>query len=406
MFRQLHTSAARAAKPAVKKHGAQKAMQGVGKRFKTPDEKSDVKIWDQLNISKHEFFIRKYGSITPDERKRLDNKVQRQKLLRESRRKHELGDDYDSPRRESKMTINPLSEYVFGTHPVISALTAGKRNAFSKLYIHNPKEHTGKILQLAKKYGIKVVEKNSKGEMNTLSGNGVHNGVILETRPLPLPLVESVGEHFNKETGEFSVTEIDEQTNETNQTLHTVARQVPHNYNKYPFGIFLDGITDPQNIGNIVRSAYYLGADFMVLPQSESARLGPVAAKAAAGALDMLPIYKLDEPLAFVDFVRANGWNVVSTSSKLGEDELAATKEKHRELLQQKYIEYSDLPSLMNLAPMLMIFGSEGAGVRTNLKFKSDYLVGLNKGRADPEGVVDSLNVGTAAGLLMSKCFE
>lgn len=407
MLRSFHNSAAvRAAKPALKALSGRNGRSGFDKSFKSTPKKSEEKIWDRLNITKDEFFIRKYGNISPEERKKLDDKVARQRLLREARKRHELGEDYDKPKKSNKIALNPLSEYLYGTHPVISALSAGKREAFSKLYIHNPKEHTAKILQLAKKYGIKVVEKSTKGEMNTLSANGVHNGVVLETRPLLLPLVESFGEHFDQESGQYTVTMVDERTNEAYETMHTVARQVPHTHNKLPLGIFLDGITDPQNIGNIIRSAYYLGADFMVVPEYDSARLGPVAAKASAGALDMLPIYRLDEPMSLVDNVRNNGWNVVSTSSRLGEDELNATKSKHREQLQQKYIDFGDLPALMNQAPMLMIFGSEGAGVRTNLKFKSDYLVGLNKSRADPEGLVDSLNVGTAAALLMSKCFE
>lgn len=401
MLRSFHTSGANAAKALKNANGKKK----YGKTFDVSPEPGQ-KIWDKLNISKHEFFIRKYGNITPEERKKLDEKVVRQKLLREARKRHELGDDYYRPRQGPKMALNPLSEYLFGTHPVISALTAHKRSAFNRLYIHNPKEQTAKILQLAKKYGVKVVEKDTKGEMNTLSSNGVHNGVVLETRPLSLPLVESFGEHFDKETGRYTVTMVDERTNEAFEEIHTVSRTVAHNDGKFPFGIFLDGITDPQNIGNIVRSAYYLGADFMIVPESESARLGPVAAKAAAGALDLLPIYRLDGPMALVDSVKRNGWNVVSTSSKLGDDDLRSTKEKHRDQLEQKYIEYSDLPGLMNQAPMLMIFGSEGGGVRTNLKFKSDYLVGLNKGNPDPEGLVDSLNVGTAAALLISKCFE
>lgn len=401
MLRSFHTTAANAAKMVKNVKPGSK----YGKRFNV-ETKPGEKVWDKLNISKHEFFIRKYANITPEEKKKLDDKVARQKRLREARKRHELGDDYDKPRNSPKMALNPLSEYLYGTHPVISALTASKRSAFNRLYIHNPKEHTAKILQLAKKYGVKVVEKDTKGEMNMLSSNGVHNGVVLETRPLQLPLVESLGERFDKDTGEYTVTLVDERTNETYEETHAVTRTVGHNHGKYPFGIFLDGVTDPQNLGNIIRSAYYLGADFMVVPESDSARLGPVAAKAAAGALDVLPIYKLDGPMSLVDNVKKNGWNVVSTSSKLGEDDLNATKGKHREHLEQKYIDYADLPGLMTQAPMLMIFGSEGAGVRTNLKFKSDYLVGLNKGNADSEGLVDSLNVGTAAALLISKCFE
>lgn len=399
MLRRLHTTAAlQAAKTAPR------SAKGKPIRFKS-DESKPGKIWDHMNISKHEFFIRKYANISPEERKKLDDKVKRQKLLREARKKHELGQDYAQPLRPPKMALNPLCEYVYGTHPVISALTSGKREAFSRLFIHNTKEHTQKILLLAKGFGVKVIEKDTKGEMNVLSSNGVHNGVVLETKPLVMPLVLAL-QPADGDSGDFGVTVMDERTGVEKTFNHTVARTTPHNYKRFPFGLFLDGITDPQNVGSILRTAYYLGVDFVVLPESESARLGPVAAKASAGALDLLTIYKTDHTLSFLDNARKSGWNVVTTSSRVSEDELNATKAKHRSLLESKYIESHELPSLMNAAPMLMVMGSEGAGVRTNIKFRSDYLVGLSKGRFAADDVVDSLNVGVAAGLLISKCFE
>lgn len=400
MLRRLYTTTGRAGKTAAP------VRKGKGKpiHFKSDESKSE-KIWDQMNISKHEFFIRKYGNISPEERKKLDDKVKRQRLLREARRKHEWGDDYDQPQRAPKMALNPLCEYVYGTHPVISALTSGKREAFSRLFIHNAKEHTLKILLLAKGFGVKVIEKDTKGEMNVLSSNGVHNGVVLETKPLVMPLVLTL-DAADGETGEFAVTVMDERTGVEKTINHAVARGTPHNYKRFPFGLFLDGITDPMNVGSILRTAYYLGVDFVVLPESESARLGPVTAKASAGALDLLTIYKTDHTLSFLDDARKRGWNVVTTSSRVSEDELNATKSKHRSLLENKYVEAQELPALMNTAPMLMVMGSEGAGVRTNIKFRSDYLVGLSKGRLEADEVVDSLNVGVAAGLLISKCFE
>lgn len=400
MLKRIHTTASRAGKTAA----PPRAGKGKPIRFKA-DESKPGKIWDKMNITKHEFFIRKYGNISPEERKKLDDKVKRQKLLRESRRRHELGDDYDQPQREPKMALNPLSEYIYGTHPVIAALTSGKREAFSHLFIHNTKEHTLKILQLAKGFGVKVIEKATKGEMNVLSSNGVHNGVVLETKPLLMPLILTL-EPTDGETGEFSVAVMDERTGAEKKIEHALARKTPHNYKQFPFGLLLDGITDPMNVGSILRTAYYLGVDFVVLPESDSARLGPVVAKASAGALDLLTIYKTDHTLSLLDNARKSGWNVVTTSSRVSEDELNATKAKHRALLENKYIEALELPVLMNTAPMLMVMGSEGAGVRTNIKFRSDYLVGLDKGRVEADEVVDSLNVGVAAALLIRKCFE
>lgn len=404
MLRNFHTSSVcQAIKPYSKPHSAREGVRSFEKNFETRERRSDQKIWDQRGISKDEFFSRKYGNIKPEDRKRLDEKVARQRRMREARKQHERGDDFYQKPAPPKFTLNPLCEYVYGTHPVIAALSSGKRGAFNRLFIFNPKEQTSRILQLAKKFGVKVEEKNSKGEMNMISSNGVHNGVVLETKPLPFPSIEEVGP-CDSETGEYSISLYDGLSNTTTSSTMTVARTTPEKHAKYPLGIYLDGITDPHNVGNIVRSAFYMGVDFIVLPDHDSARLGPVAAKTSVGALDLMTIYKTEDSLGFVDLARRNGWNVISTSTKPTEVELTEMK-KHGEHLKDKFIEVADLPGLMDLAPVILVFGSEGAGIRTNLKFRSDYLVGLEKGRQGDD-IVDSLNVGVAAGLLISKCLE
>ncbi|WPK25731.1 hypothetical protein PUMCH_003058 [Australozyma saopauloensis] len=397
-------SVVRAAKQSFKSRSRPQESDNFEKHFygsgsKEPEKK---KIWDELNISKHEFFIRKYGNITPEERKKLDEKVARQRRLREERRKHELGEDYNKPK--PRTVLNPLSEYIYGTHPVISALQSGKRDAFSTLYIFNPKEKAEQILDLAKKYGLKVVEKKSKGEMNMLSSNGVHNGVVLETKKLQIPLISSLGADFDGEAGTYALkTYVDYEKKVTVQK--NIVRNVQPGNNKFPLGVFVDGVTDPMNLGSIVRSAFYLGVDFLVVPEFDSARLGPVAAKASAGALDLMPIYKADLPLQFLDNSRKNGWSIVTASAELSEQQLEDQKEKHKRQLSARTADPSELPLILNLTPTLLIFGSEGAGVRTNVKLRSDFLVGLSKGRNDDQ-LVDSLNVGVAAGLMIAKCVE
>ncbi|KAM9931113.1 hypothetical protein OXX80_009204 [Metschnikowia pulcherrima] len=405
MIRRFHTSQIfRAIRPAFKPHDSRKGVRSFDKNFDSREAKDSVKIWDKKGISKHEFFIRKYGNISPEERKRLDEKVERQKYLREQRKRHELGDEYDRPRRE-RISLNPLCEYVFGTHAVLSALSAGKREAFSTLYIHNMKDQFQKILKLAKKYGVRIIEKKSKGELNTLSSNGVHNGVVLETKPLIFPEITCLNKDFDGETGTYSVTLIDDLTHNKVSTDMDVVRPLDSGAQKFPLGIFVDGVTDPQNLGNIVRSAYYLGADFLVMPESESARLGPVAAKAAAGALDLMTIYKTDSSLKFIDSSKANGWTVITTSSKESASDLEDINPKHRQHVTSKYIDQSELPNLMRASPVLLVLGSEGEGVRANVKLRSDVLVGWKKGRHGDD-LVDSMNVGVAAGLMIAKCLE
>lgn len=397
--------ALKAAKPSFKPRATTKQPDNFEKHFYASgsQQPEKVKIWDQLNISKDEFFVRKYGNITPEQRKKLDAKVARQRYLREERRKHELGDDYNKPR--PRIVLNQLSEYVYGTHPVLSALRGGKRDAYSTLYIFNPKEKSEEILEEAKKFGVKIVEKKNKGEMNTLSSNGVHNGVVLETKRIQTPEISLLGADFNGETGTYSVVTFEESKIDSVTITKEIARKVPSGYNKFPLGIYVDGVTDPVNLGSIIRSAYYLGADFLVVPDLDSARLGPVAAKASAGALDLMPIYRAENPLLFLDSSRQNGWSIVTASAELGEQHVEDLKEKYKRQLSAKLTESSELPSILNLTPTILVFGSEGTGVRTNVKIRSDFLVGLSKGRADDQ-LVDSLNVGVAAGLMIAKCLE
>lgn len=391
--RYLHTTRpSRAVKPVFKPHNPRKGIKTFDDNFATLEKKDERKIWERMDISKHEFFIRKYGNITPEERKRLDEKVARQRRLREERRKHELGDAYVEKSERGPITLNPLSEYLYGTHPVISALTAGKRKGFSNLYIFNPKDETPKILLLAKKYGIKVRQKKSKAEMARLCSNGVHNGVVLETKPLNPPQIWNV-DAFSSESGEYDVTCVEDVQRKKHTKRHRLARDTSNTSGgSFPLGIYLDGITDPMNLGNIVRSAYCLGADFIVVPSLDSAKMGPVAAKASAGALDMMTIYKTDETQSLFSRLKKGGWNIVASSAKLKDEPTNA-----------KFIETSDLQILLSEAPAMLVLGSEGSGIKKNLKSICDYHVALEKTRVgDEDNVVDSLNVGCASALLIS----
>ena len=59
---------------------------------------------------------------------------------------------------------------------------------------------------------------------------------------------------------------------------------------KHAFLVAVDGVTDPRNLGAIMRSAETAGATGLLLPRHRSARVTPVVAKAAAGAIEYLPI--------------------------------------------------------------------------------------------------------------------
>ncbi|ODV80512.1 RNA methyltransferase [Suhomyces tanzawaensis NRRL Y-17324] len=400
-------STVKAVKPVFKPHhSGTQAVKSFDKSM--PKTEKVGRPWEAMNMSKDEFFGRKYGNISENERNRLNEKVERQRRARASRMENERAERQAEreSRRESRPRTssrssgtttslrNPLFEYMFGTHAVKAALKAGKRPSYNKLYVHNCNDK--ELIKMAQTmYGLKVVERANKNELNILCNNGVHNGVVLETKNLELPTIHELGVC---QDGHYEVSVYDEMYDKQVVEVKPIARKAP-----FPIGVYLDGITDPQNMGGIIRSAYYFGVDFIVIPESNSARLGPVASKAAVGAMDMMDIYEASDSLKFIERIRANGWNVISTGARPAHDELQELKTKHDKVethLKNRFVELEELAQILSQGPVLLVMGSEGEGVRTNMKLRSDYLVGIDKGRGEDD--VDSLNVSVAAGILMS----
>ena len=140
-----------------------------------------------------------------------------------------------------------------------------------------------------------------------------------------------------------------------------------------PFIIILDGVTDPHNLGAIIRSAECAVAHGVILPERRAAGLGPAAAKAAAGALNYLPIARVKNLNRTIDELKQRGVWVIGTAMD-GEDALTA-----------------DLTG-----PVALVIGSEGEGISHLTLQKCDRTVTLPM-----KGQIVSLNASVAAGILM-----
>lgn len=343
-------------------------------------QKAPKKVWEQRGITKDEFFMRKYGNITPEHRQKLTEKVERQRRMRQIRKDRDKEERRArQPSRAPVLNRNPLFEYIYGTHSVRSALLLSKRTLFNTLFVHNGDVA---IINKAKSMGVRVVS-TDKRELNRLTENGVHNGVVLETKSLLLPTAQSLGGTSSSE-GTYEVSIFDEVCDSVTSSTFSISGTRCH-----PIGVLLDGITDPQNVGSIIRSAWFLGVDFVVIPATNSARLGPVAAKASAGAIDMIEIYDTSNPIHFVVTSKKAGWNIVTAASAISSDALIIP------------VEVADLLTLAAQGPLLLVLGSEGDGVRRNILNASDFIVSVPGGRVD-DIMVDSLNVSVAAGILIA----
>ncbi|MBE6659783.1 MAG: 23S rRNA (guanosine(2251)-2'-O)-methyltransferase RlmB [Ruminococcaceae bacterium] len=142
-----------------------------------------------------------------------------------------------------------------------------------------------------------------------------------------------------------------------------------------PIIAIADGITDPYNLGALIRCAEGLGAHGLILPKRRAVGLTPLVSKASAGAIEHLAVAKV-----------ANLAQTVQELQKQGVWVYAA------EAGGQSY-DKTDLTG-----PCALIFGSEGNGVSALLKQKCDAIISIPM-----RGQVNSLNVSTAASILLAE---
>jgi len=138
--------------------------------------------------------------------------------------------------------------------------------------------------------------------------------------------------------------------------------------------VFLDGVEDPHNLGAIIRTAHAAGADAVVIPERRAAGLTDVVAKAAAGALEHLPVVRVGNLNRALDDVKRQGYSVY------GVDERGT-------------IDYDQLPYN---SPAALVLGGEGAGMHEMVRKRCDAIV-----RIPMTGRIPSLNVSVAAGIVL-----
>jgi 23S rRNA (guanosine2251-2'-O)-methyltransferase len=158
--------------------------------------------------------------------------------------------------------------------------------------------------------------------------------------------------------------------------LPSLLQQLAGQTGPAPFLIFLDGVTDPHNLGAILRTADAAGAAAVVAPKDHSAPLSSVATRVAAGAADQVPYLQVTNLNRAIEQVQEAGFFVWGLS-----DEASAS-----------------LYSLDLTGPLVLVFGAEGAGLRRLVRENCDGLVGIPM-----RGSVSSLNVSVACGVA---CYE
>ncbi|PHH90700.1 hypothetical protein CDD83_2887 [Cordyceps sp. RAO-2017] len=170
--------------------------------------------------------------------------------------------------------------FLYGRSTVLAALKHAKRKLY-KLYMYGGADRKNKatddeILDLAKQRGVEVdiVSTERRALLDKLSMNRPHNGVLLEASEVPKQPVKSLGE-VEEAPGRLGFhVKLGYQSREEAAVNgeDTFVRR-PNGVAPKPFVLLLNHIVDPGNLGNMVRSANFLGVDAVALTDSNSAGL-------------------------------------------------------------------------------------------------------------------------------------
>lgn len=226
---------------------------------------------------------------------------------------------------------------IYGFNPVLEALRSHPERIRYIAVARGGK--TQRVFDAAKKAGVPVRILPSD-QIDRLAAGGVHNGVVADLSE-----------------GAYADFEALVERPETD------------------FVLILDGITDPQNFGSILRVADGFGVKLVVVPQHDSVGLTPAAVKASAGASEWVPVAQVTN--------------------------LARTLEALKKLEFWTYAAAvgGDRPASIDFrGKVALVLGSEGKGIRRNVLEHCDRIVTIPMA-----GRISSFNVATAAGVL---CYE
>lgn len=146
--------------------------------------------------------------------------------------------------------------------------------------------------------------------------------------------------------------------------------------------IMLADVVDPQNVGSILRTAFYFGIGRVYITKG-CANLSPTVSKASAGSLESFAdrVVVCRKGNLLLESANALGWNTVATGV-VGKSSLDPGQETNRTLL---------------------VLGSEGDGIPKGMADRCRYSIKIDGCQEAMDSGLDSLNVGTAAGILISR---
>ena len=250
--------------------------------------------------------------------------------------------DRRPPLRRAQEPSEAAENMLEGRNAVQEALAAGR--PIDKLYIAagETDRALARLAAMAKEAGAAVVETDRR-KLDQLSATGAHQGVVAMVAAHAYATVDEILENA-KSRGEA------------------------------PLIVLCDDLSDPHNLGAIIRTAECAGAHGVIIPKRRSAGLTAIVDKASAGALEHMAIARVPNLVAAIETLKKNGLWIYGTAAD-GSNELWKT----------------DLTG-----PACIVIGSEGTGISRLVREKCDFLVSIPL-----HGQISSLNASAAAAVLL-----
>jgi 23S rRNA (guanosine2251-2'-O)-methyltransferase len=239
-----------------------------------------------------------------------------------------------------------MKEWIAGRNPVYEAL-ASRRRQFFQLFLAKGVEEKGRITDitlLAAQYHIPIVYVD-RNQLNGLADN--HQGVALQVSAYPYV---DLGDMID----------------------------LAHNKNELPFILILDVLQDPQNFGNLIRSAEVFGVHGIVIPPNRAVGVIPSVVHASSGASEHMLIAVSNLAQA-IDALKQNDIWVVGLESHSSAQPIASISLK---------------------GPLAFVVGSEGEGLRELTRKSCDFLAFLPM-----SGKIESLNAAVAGSIALYLVF-
>lgn len=243
--------------------------------------------------------------------------------------------------RSQKVALTkPENHFVIGRNAVLESLRFNGDRVVRLFHVDVSDARVAEALKLAEELKIKSLSVTNQALSDALNSDS-HQGIALESLP-----------HLK-----LSVEELCMEA-EANPQAQSIL-------------VAVDGVTDPQNLGAILRACECFGVRALIFSRNRVAPITPTVTKASAGASELVPLVSVPNLAQALEVLKGSGYWVLATS--LGEDARPMSSVK----LPEKTV---------------LVLGSEGRGVQRLVRDRADFSVFIPM-----LGKIDSLNVSQAA---------